>query len=166
MAERPILFCGSMVRAILDGRKTVTRRLPMPKRWVPGDRLWVRETHTIVGVPGVEDYFPPWYDPDKIVPHAAARNDVWETRWALFRADWEGEAPGRWFPSIHMPRWASRITLDITSVRVERLDDVTEAEAQLEGFDSLADFRALWASLYRDKGDNPWLWRVEFRRVK
>jgi hypothetical protein len=64
-----------------------------------------------------------------------------------------------------MPRWASRITLEVLDVRVERLDEVTEAEAQLEGFDSWADFYALWASLYRNAGDNPWLWRVEFRRV-
>ena len=114
----------------------------------PGDTLWVRETHAIV-------HEPVWYDSDD-APRAVG---------AVYRADWEGEAP-LWSPSIHMPRWASRITLEVLDVRVERLDEVTEAEAQLEGFDSLADFQAIWAILHRDAGDNPWLWRVEFRRVK
>ena len=154
MTERPILFCGSMVRAILDGRKTVTRRLPMSKRWLPGDTLWVREAHRFHRVHDASK-------PARINPKTTLLLAV------LYTADGGSvDGWGKARPSIHMPRWASRITLEVVSVSVERLDEVTEAEAQLEGFDSWADFYALWTSLHRDAGDNPWLWRVEFRRVK
>jgi hypothetical protein len=153
MKERPILFSGPMVRALLDGRKTQTRRMvkPQPDRvelfpegWgrndggavnmfaplrcpfgQPGDRLWVRESVAI-------DYFAsaPWLEPEK--RHG-------------YRADWNSRAADvvpepKWTPSIHMPRWASRITLEVTGVRVERLKDISESDAVAEGarrFDDL-----------------------------
>jgi len=138
--ERPILFSGAMVRAILEGRKTVTRRAIKVQphgagAWVrqgiswlfpnisphttvncpygkPGDQLWVRETCFING-------------PDKGAE-------------VTYKADplpnWEGEeADIRWRPSIHMPRVASRIQLEIAAVRVERLQDISEADAKAEG---------------------------------
>jgi hypothetical protein len=151
--ERPILFSGPMVRALLDGRKTQTRRicrepigqhLQCPDEWgmfdedgdwfsvsamnaelfwasphgAPGDRLWVRETWA-------------WSGDETIAPHAPrerlALGEVW------FRADERHIAPNiRWRPSIHMPRWASRITLELTAVRVERLQDISEADAKAE----------------------------------
>jgi hypothetical protein len=155
MKERPILFSGPMVRAIIEGRKTQTRRIIKPKpepfapnypspsaedfasvgkpwmpvggvyqdRWKspyggPGDKLWVRETWgTITG------------------EHSAR----WEKGTIAYRAD-HGVTHGgmeydlmRWKPSIHMPRRASRITLEITSVRVERLQDISEKDAIAEG---------------------------------
>jgi hypothetical protein len=141
MRERPILFSAPMVRAILEGRKTMTRRVAKLKPWhrieekedgshwpwmeidgadmghwlpcpygAPGDRLWVRET---------------FYDP-------------LDGQSVMYRADGEldanlWDAGVRWQPSIHMPRRASRITLEITAVRVERLQDISEADAIAEG---------------------------------
>ncbi len=144
MKERGMIFNGEMVRAILDGRKTQTRRIinPQPEatlsgslsgKWlnrplnglllpkiediaihcpfgVVGDRIWVRET---------------WarYNIDQNSHDIAYR--------ATTPADWPEE--GRWRPSIHMPRWASRIMLEITDVRVERLQDISEEDAKAEG---------------------------------
>ncbi|NBD11804.1 hypothetical protein GTY96_22835 [Corallococcus sp. c25j21] len=159
MRERPILFSGPMVRAILAGRKTVTRRLikPQPtdvefwlhgkpsnsrdglptmrdatgKGWAacgpftcpygkPGDRLWVKETYALDRI----------HDPTR---PSAVLPTLLRDRW--YRADGEQWVPlrGRWRPSIHMPRWASRLTLEVASVRVERLHDITEEDAQAEG---------------------------------
>lgn len=160
--ERPILFKGEMVRAILEGRKTQTRRVVKPMRgfehnnicaphlmkergkvWmhgpmtervgctvpcpygVPGDRLWVRETF-------YDDCFR-----DKGEAPTGPDSDVY------YRADvpsgrfedagYWGEPGGGWKPSIFMPRWASRISLPITSIRVERLQDISEEDAKAEG---------------------------------
>lgn len=131
MKERPILFTGEMVRAILDGRKTQMRRLVrkqkyphgtwatpdevaagyahdtrafMPPLGTIGDRLWVKETHC------------------KLLS-----GDIW------YRADGHSVCDGLWTPSIRMPRWASRIDLEITAVRVERVQDITEEDAKKEG---------------------------------
>jgi len=174
MKERPILFSAPMVRAILEGRKTMTRRvtkrllLGLPQAEMnaqclygqPGDRLWARET---------------WAE--------NIDGDI------VYRAD-NGVAESmidRWRPSIHMPRWASRITLEITGVRVERLNEITEADARAEGVECFDDtktfrsywddfcvclsakdsFQTLWAKINGpDSWDaNPWVWVVEFRRV-
>lgn len=143
MKERPIIFNDEMVRALLDGRKTQTRRvvrpqpssntdkiyadhynggpewafwlpdnrMTEPRTWrcpygVPGDRLWVRETWC-GGQHGTSVYY---------------------------KASWhEHEHGPRWRPSIHMPRWASRLTLDVTDVRVERVKDISPEDAKAEG---------------------------------
>jgi hypothetical protein len=134
MKERPILFSGAMVRAILDGRKTQTRRVCKLQNasdyayggamWTdrqqvdrcpygqPGDRLWVRETWNCI-------------DTGRLTQ----RQD-----WVRYRAT-DGEEM-RWRPSIFMPRWASRITLEITGVRVERVCDIINLDAYNEGFSS------------------------------
>lgn len=181
MKERPILFAGEMVRAILDGRKTQTRR-PMKVQYdwrnpvvgcsgvavglggsgpdggvksplgTIGDRLWVRET---------------W--------RMDAYNIAAEHR-ASTSALMEHIAP--WKPSIHMPRWASRISFEITAVRVERVQDITEEDAKKEGCDwsywtwpnstrpGQTSFSALWQSIYGTWDANPWVWVYEFRRIK
>lgn len=185
MKERPILFSGEMVRAILDGRKTQTRRVikPQPPESVsegyttyfcpygiPGDRLWVRET------------FAPRLDVDPITELARARH------YAMYKAD--GGDPhdpmhwhpyDKWIPSIFMPRWASRITLEITNVRVERVQDISVSECRAEGipqasFSSQTDrdaqvhgeFMQLWDSINAKRGysweSNPWVWVIEFKR--
>jgi hypothetical protein len=179
MKERPILFSAPMVRALLGGSKTQTRRVvkPQPDRgewpwpdmsdaersaWTtscpygqPGDRLWVRETHMDLGA------------------------------CYLYRADAAAEqeraivAPRQpWRPAIHMPRAASRITLEITGVRVERLQDISEADAVAEGVrNSLhmpggrfanENFAHLWWAINGDGSweANPWVWVVEFKRVE
>lgn len=195
--ERPILFSAPMVRAILDGRKTQTRRVvkfygltdvhrrldgsfsfetaggstlvkcPYGK---PGDSLWVRETHA--RCPG-NMFTPPHYLADGPMPSISERHDA-----GLLRT----------FPSIHMPRWASRIDLLITGVRVERLQDISEADAAAEGLKSwphkggraygydggLQDghgsargaFWHLWESINGPESwsANPWVWVVEFKR--
>ncbi len=212
MKERPILFSGPMVRAILDGTKTQTRRVvkPTPEanqqlglsigssgfrfavdknptiypeirriRWdcpygQPGNRLWVREAHafSVIDPESLDDWKE---DPDN-----------WEV---IYRADEaqpdEGWRDGNgkaisapWRPSIHMPRTACRITLEITGVRVERLRDITEADSVAEGAPWAAcgspqegthkvGFAQLWESI-NGSGSwdaNPWVWAVEFRRL-
>jgi hypothetical protein len=163
MKERPILFSGEMVRAILDGRKTMTRRVikPQPedglhdhdrfplsidsrltgwwgvvyntgesREWKcpygqPGDRLWVRETWGIGTRPHPYDG---WID--GIEYRADVEMELHPIPSGVEYDKYEGVG---WRPSIHMPRWASRITLEITAIRVERLQDITEADALREG---------------------------------
>ena len=193
MKERPILFSGPMVRAILDGRKTQTRRpirsLRHPYGHLlgpegvarefnaktesircplgqPGDRLWVRETWTKTQF-GKAVYKADSKDSDGFV-------------WPSVAADVDDVL---WRPSIHMPRWASRITLEITRVWVERVQDITEEDAMKEGcirelkpdgsvgwgaglVEARDAFRDLWQSIYGTWDANPWVWAVEFRRTK
>ncbi|WP_300727266.1 hypothetical protein [Pseudomonas sp.] len=204
--ERPALFNGDMVRAILEGRKTVTRRAikvqphidasgnfcvgssnygqdlcgkPVTKHFVngccpygkPGDRLWVRETCFI------NDYR------ESSVPEGERADCEIHYR-ADGIPDFEGEEELiRWRPSIHMPRWASRILLEVTDVRVERLQDITEEQALAEGIKKHSDggyhvedgkyysdspiesFAGLWSSVGGDWDANPWVWCVSFKRV-
>lgn len=179
MTEHPIIFSAPMVRAILDGRKTMTRRLlkPQPQediglwlaerkpaRWTRGDRLWVRETWRTLQK---WDDDPPrrlMADIDKI-DYAAdgfPRNPLWA--WGRTRA------------SLHMPRWASRITLLVTDVRVERLQDITRGDCMTEGcpFPNIAQetdpvgwFCELWTHLNgADAWErNDWVSVTKFERV-
>ncbi|QFI65747.1 hypothetical protein [Sinorhizobium alkalisoli] len=133
MTDRPILFSAPMVRALLDGRKTQTRRILKPQpddilegqaprqlRIAIGDRLWARETWQGLSF---GDYQP-------------TKSSICEVRYAATDpcADLDAEARGYpWRPSIFMPRWASRITLIVTDVRVERLQDISEKDAEAEG---------------------------------
>jgi len=145
MKERPILFSAPMVRAILEGRKTVTRRVIKPVQprengmWPagrdpvsdcpygqPGDRLWVRETYALRSYGGAVT--------DTI--HYAATPEHGRFLQRDMRTFSDSAVPtleGRWRPSIHMPRWASRITLEVTGVRVERLQDITTDQILAEG---------------------------------
>lgn len=176
MKERPILFSGEMVRAILEGRKTMTRRVIKP--FVPiidfcpygktSDRLWVRETFAHVSS---------WSHYNRLAP-----NSKW-----LYRADKEWPV-SRWKPSIFMPRLASRITLEITGVRVEQVRDISENDASAEGlqdwypdpqkpnpypnggpYTNIQRFAALWDSINKKRGygwdSNPWVWVIEFKRI-
>ncbi|OAH25350.1 hypothetical protein [Serratia marcescens] len=191
MKERPVIFNGEMVRAILDGRKTQTRRpikFPLLDKNmgcelagneiagevragnysnVPfgqvGERLWVRETWAEAGAsaPELQLYRANY-------PEHVGR-------------EYENVPPAseiRWTPSIHMPRWASRITLEITAVRVERLNDISEEDAKAEGVKAgvcpghehmmhQVAFSELWQSIYGAESwrANPWVWVIEFRRV-
>lgn len=210
MTERPILFSGAMVRAILEGRKTQTRRIVTPPtgyRWlvvdvgtmvndgghkkhitdlprrhgVAGDRLWVRETcraeELDSGLDGVR------YPTDDAFRPIEDSLDA-ATRWIGLNA-YRGQK-GATVPAIHMPRWASRITLEITGVRVERLQSISESDARAEGVTieehhmrgycagayrppSIRAFHDLWDSLNAARGHgwdvNPWVWVVEFKRI-
>ena len=160
--ERPILFQDTMVSAILDGRKTVTRRVgPTWACCQAGDRLWVREAHALVdgpcwsGLPCVEG-------PDG--------------QWAYYRTGFDRTAP-RWRPSIHLPRWACRLHLEVVSVTEEQallggglgqmavaMPKVDDEEARHEGFANRAAFLDLWRRLHPDH-IGP-IYRVAFRRIE
>jgi len=206
MKERPILFSGPMVRAILDGRKTQTRRLvkhiPMlgePKAWCatakaqepgwvhivgdytrfcphgqPGTHLWVRETFCCKM--GVDGYI---YKNGKQECYYRATENKQITKddgngGTEYRQNGVEASP--WSPSIFMPRWASRITLEITDVRVERLQDISDDDALAEGVfgdEHPADqplpvmcFEYLWDSINAKRcpwASNPWVWVITFR---
>lgn len=196
MKERPILFRSDMVRAILDGRKTQTRRVIKPQPNVDdvlrkrievglqlkcpfgmlGDKLWVRETHAVVPASA---YAMSTDDGNTQIPHRVSPDGYYR---AVYKENWSRVRPGRWKPSIHMPRWASRITLEITDIRVERVQDISEVDAKAEGCEPTIppeywggathkyrrSFCLLWDSIYADRGygwdKNPWIWCVSFRR--
>lgn len=192
MTERPILFNGEMVRAILDGRKTQTRRMvkfafpppnmPHPDMYLgvgcplgqAGDRLWVRETF-VQGwdIEPVTDRLMQFDDDGNELPkktwYRATDSDIY---WSD-NDGWETNTP--WKPSIHMPRSASRITLEITDVRIERLQSISEADAKAEGVEPAEcclahyhGFSKLWQNVYGSESweANPWVWVIEFRRIE
>lgn len=161
MDDKPILFSAPMVQALLDGRKTQTRRVLKPQPgenatveragrgwWVwdweglgfgsedqrelpkitvaKGDRLWVREAHAIVGN----------VDPGYVLYRANGYESECE-RYG-FDQSYPSESDVRWRPSIHMPRWANRLTLVVTDVRIQRLQDISETDARAEGVEEVS----------------------------
>jgi len=209
MKEKPILFTAEMVTAILDGRKTMTRRIAKPRfddrtpceHWTGrrgacgvgaesvfmarhckhgsesqtcpygqvGDRLWVREAFADLHEMGFADF------PNNIAYRADCGPDSLEA----------AKSYGvKWRPSIHMLRWASRITLEITSLRAERVRDITRSDIRAEGVmipahlnneDSYkrayADaWKTLWDSIYTKRGYgwavNPWVWVISFKLIR
>lgn len=214
MTERGMIFNGEMVRALLDGRKTQTRRIikdcmvgrdqiskfiQIGKKFigcypegvpelireccpygVPGDRIWVREAFRVHSRAT---------DLATLVYKASERNSWTEqTHRVPISVCNKPATPDKWTPSIHMPRWASRITLEITSVRVEQLKSISEEEARSEGVARLREgfwkhyqpgwtqhqlsargsFATLWDSIF-GSGEwdrNPWVWVVEFNRIE
>lgn len=172
----PILFNDAMVRAILDGRKRETRRPVKPQPewvalpsaqdgvassratatapWMRGDRLWVREAFRL---PEAADRFPPSY-----VSGAA----VWWEASGPHAPTAERARPGKLRPSIHMPRWASRITLPVEEVRIEPLcAGFTKDAVTAEGFACLGDFIRAWDGIYTGPigvEANPWVWVCRF----
>lgn len=213
MKEHQILFKGPLVRAILSGQKTVTRRLlkmphgfwetsttgelvPIPANCPygkPGERLWVRETWSDVnlqGAPGIayqadDEVRDLMEDASFLDEHGAFNYDDPRSKpyqFACWSEDLIAGIEGRWRPSIHMPRWVSRILLEVTAVRVERLQDISRADIRAEGLqcppelasDDVspnyrdwypAAWRELWESTGGDWNANPWVWVVEFKRV-
>lgn len=168
MKERPILFNGDMVRAILSGEKTQTRRMVkhIPAVGEPDAWCHKKDCPETVYIIGDHRRFCPFGEVgDRLwVREAFAKADKGENNIA-YRAD-EYADSFRWTPSIHMPREASRITLEIVGVRVERLQDITDAEARAEGFKDVGAFADCWNSIYKNWHENPWVWVVEFKRVE
>lgn len=228
--ERPILFNGAMVRAILEGRKTQTRRVVKPKRggdcnesmWLQalrnvvewreqdgrwyglmgyrtlafavcpygkvGDRLWVRETWQGPLLSTAGDYHKHNIGGMKALQYP--EHCVYRATDTLNAVD-DDDRELCWRPSIHMPRWASRILLEITDVRVERLNDISVADALAEGIEktkqpgtgvdlylnyrtyafgtgkAIDSYRSLWESINGQGSwdENPWVWVVEFKRL-
>ncbi len=186
MPERPIIFSGPMVRAILGGQKTQTRRLfrlPRGTAWYNSGALRGEETGDIHDLNG-----PGWCTIDELsCPHGRPGDRLWVREahmdlgaCVLYRADRGAEAERAvvaprqgWASPIHMPRCASRITLEVTGVRVERLQDVSAADCWAEGIehspdvDPVHEYSDLWRSIYGPGSwaANPWVWVVEFQRV-
>lgn len=188
MKERPILFSGPMVRAIFDGTKTQTRRVVKPPKnvdpehWMP-EKFWDGQFNAL--------HWPADHAEHEILkcPYGQPGDRLWvrETFAEIdcrltYKADFNDGAHcvvKRWIPSIHMPRWASRITLEITDVRVERLQNISEQDAWAEGClgwdddvtggsSGYGEFSELWVSIngVESWNSNPWVWVVEFRRVE
>ncbi|WP_335898733.1 hypothetical protein [Klebsiella variicola] len=235
MNERGMIFNGEMVRAILDGRKTQTRRIMAPQPaddiercifpnpevigWKssrrhkhgsttahfchygkPGDRIWVRETWGVVSHAFSDDGLMIDWVPDRPATaiHEMPFGNGYYSGYAIYAADgdftWgddDGYEDGRscWKPSIHMPRAASRILLEITDVRVERLNAISEEDARAEGIidggclncgepepcgcanpepDATDAFAYLWQSIYGQESwnANPWVWVISFERIE
>lgn len=227
MKERPMIFNAEMVRAILDGRKTQTRRImkkqPEPSKtrecdfyfpcdkmqsmvhvsdFIPGnsmipdaheffskccpfgevgDRIWVREAFQgpLVSEELLEEYraYPEKFENPEYCEYAADGGPRPEY------CDLDDNLRHGWRPSIHMPRWASRITLEITGVRVERLNAISQEDARAEGVgltgwrpiysdpDALTpydNFALLWESIYGEESwqVNPWVWVIQFKRIE
>ena len=192
MKERGMLFNGAMVRALLDGRKTQTRRIAKvtPDQCEdigifdaehscpygqPGDRIWVRET---------------WRTDASLDNRAPRDFSGWPVKYeadgeVLGHGSFFGSPDGKTRVNMHMPRWASRILLEIVSVRVERLQDISESDARSEGITindqhktgyctgeylppSVRAYRDLWESI-GGAGSwdiNPWVWCINFRRIE
>ncbi|HBT4761246.1 TPA: hypothetical protein MB328_002842 [Klebsiella pneumoniae] len=219
MTERGMIFNGEMVRALLDGRKTQTRRIvkgtdsavKFCKEWningeevfvvlgekdhtgmnpvlgaiscpfgAVGNRIWVREAFRVHSRAT---------DVATLVYKASERNSWTEQTHRVPVAVCNKPAtPEKWTPSLHMPRWASRILLEITDVRVERLNAINEHDALAEGVAKLrggfwkhyqpgwtqhqlsarGSFVTLWKSIYGDESwnSNPWVWVIKFKRIE
>jgi hypothetical protein len=224
MKERGMIFNGEMVRAILDGRKTQTRRVVKAadgaagfhKEWdikgeeifvvlgekdhtgmnpvlgalacphgAVGDRIWVRETWQgpLVDFERSDDLL---RNPEK---YEKPKNCVYKADGVPAPEFFDADDNLRccWRPSIHMPRWASRITLEITGVRAERLNSISEEDAKAEGMELTGwrptysdpdsggevwtpydNFAQLWESIYGEGSwkENPWVWVIEFKRME
>jgi hypothetical protein len=201
LADRPILFSGPMVRALLDGRKTQTRRVLNPQptadmglvgiyapkltavfgyetpdadhkvalRYMPGDRLYVREAWRCNG----------WASDLATIFYRASEGDGYTAMCEQYPV--AGKSPmrvtGTWRPGIHMPRWASRLTLTVSDVRVQRLQEISEADALAEGCyrqdaanpcakPGIKGFYHTWQELNSDRGygwyENPWVVAITF----
>ncbi len=199
--ERPILFSGPMVRAILDGKKTMTRRLLKPQpvlesswRWKPrklfdvnvdhvnpsmcphgspGDVLWVRENFQTCECVDCIGIWYPATNEMRVLEYDPTTDDYTRITQKLSRDFADESIPMR--PSIHMPRWASRLSLQIQSVRVERLQDASLDDIRAEGIQSTIDYgpilvemwKELWNELNAKRGypweSNPLVWVVEFK---
>ena len=216
MTERGMIFNAEMVRAILDGRKTQTRRpvkFPVHDKNLgcelagnelagelsagnylnsafgkPGDRIWVRET-----------FQGPLFDYDLMDSYSKDPTPFEKPEFCVYKADGvpapefydpDDELHSCWRPSIHMPRWASRILLEITDVRVERLNAISEEDATAEGVPPAGSllpdypgtfltpkgdfatakvaFQRLWESIYGEESwkANGWVWVISFKRVE
>jgi hypothetical protein len=152
-----------------DGKEYYTIECPYGKT---GDRLWVREAFN-------------WSTDSELLTgekhHKCPERADWREDNVVWRADGEREHPdygqALWKPSIFMPRWASRITLEIVSIQVERLQDISEVDAFAEGIsggdwlgDPIGEFAKLWNSINAKRGygwdKNPYVWILEFKRIK
>jgi hypothetical protein len=167
MIERPISFDSEMVRAILTGRKKQTRCLlkndPIGE---PGDRLWVQESFYLYLEDGVNLE-------EVDIKNGQGLNISYPSDGLILYLTEAGIATDAASKSSHMPRWASRITLEINSIQKQRLNDISEDEIMKEGcptseFNKFMWFKNLWESIHGQDAwyGNPWVWAIDFKRVK
>ncbi|EBS4934416.1 hypothetical protein BZV78_16295 [Salmonella enterica subsp. enterica serovar Goverdhan] len=228
MKERGMIFNGEMVRAILDGRKTQTRRIMaiQPEHselglrrvidskngrdngkyfWSQSDACGLKMRSKVFGCPygevsdriWVRETFQgPLFDFDQMDAYCKDSTPFEKAQFCVYKADGKSapeffDADDNlhccWRPSIHMPRWASRILLEITDVRVERLNAISQEDAQAEGMELTGwrptysdpdsggevctpydNFAQLWSSIYGEESwqGNPWVWVIEFKRIE
>lgn len=183
MVDRPIIFSDAMVRALLAGRKTQTRRLATSplRRCEAGDRLWGREAWTVAGI--FSDVVEVRYRAHERAGHTAHVEQVPIAATSKAKLSWP-----KYRPSIHMPRWASRFTLIVEDVRVEPLRSITGHDARCEGVEregadwkdysgagmpalsAHESYATLWNSLHTDEGerwqDNPQIVALTFRALR
>lgn len=165
MSDKPIIFSAPMVRALLDGRKTQTRRVFRPNPdtlpngfagvrlpYATGDRLWVREAYYLTD-DGDEAYAVYSADAADVASHLTEMDDI-KRRYP--QNDWSSHLRLR--PSIHMPRWASRLTLIVTDVRVQRVQEISEADAVAEGIEQDPVTMAFWGADGQGVGGATTLW--------
>ncbi len=170
---RPILFSAEMVRAILDGRKSQTRRMVKPQPTHDAGGVYWKTPHDM---PGIEDLCPYGQPGDVLWCRETWSHGPGGKGFVYFADCPDGHHPPRWKPSIHMPRIASRITLLIKSVRVERLQAISEWECYAEGISKskseVPNPRAAYANLWDEINGpgswaaNPWVWVVGFERIE
>lgn len=211
MKETGLMFKAPLVRAILNGQKTQTRRIAMTELTMgrdsllephrgrkhagvyllpehakeavvlcpygkPGDRIYVRETWAEIPRPlPLTDESLPMRKDDRIIVYK--EDPDWDGARSFLAADgcirWA--KPARWSPSIHMPKHAARIWLEVTDVRVERLQSISEEDAKAEGVDAAKylgldrayarAFSELWETTGGDWAANPWVWVIDFKRI-
>lgn len=196
MKEIGMLFSGDMVRAILDERKTQTRRLARDCRIDSNGNAWQGKWNfgqDVWGMPHVDR----WKKPCNVGDHIYVR-ETWsyyyfdfdtKKQFYYYKADypdfekgftpdgWDSRPPAaggdRWYPSIHMPKAAARIWLEVTDVRTERLLSISSHDANCEGFTEAgthprADFLAAWDQLYGNGAAeaDPWVWVIEFKQIE
>jgi hypothetical protein len=162
MTEHPILFTGEMVRAILAGRKTQTRRVVRLDGYDGGDLYENRDGD----IDDVRCYCPYGRAGDRLwVREGFYQSPI--TPEVRFKADCEMRG-WRPMPSIYMPRSICRLFLTVKAVRIEQVQDISEADAVAEGCVDLSDFRRLWEKINAKRGFgwrvNPWVWVVDFER--
>lgn len=199
--ERPIIFSADMVRAILEGRKTQTRRLlkPQPRQIEVGWKYGKNYKNLALGTATpANDIFYPYECPYGLPGDLLWVRETWQKfadEYAYFATDIDVFSETKWHPSIHMPRAAARILLEITDIRIERLNDITEADAIAEGINSttpnsgpnkyydnyhtgrwmdkeflnnpILSFRTLWEKI-NGPGSweaNPWVWVITFDKI-
>lgn len=186
MPIKPILFNTEMVRALLEGRKTMTRRVVKPQPvldghlWKLGGAAWSDSVLSVPVMLGHSLYNRAPYQPGDVlwVRETWAENLFGEGY--IYPTEVSG-AGQKWRPSIHMPREAARIFLRVTGVRVERLQELTLKDAEMEGMDlrgpMFVDFVKVWNNTVQRHPnkfkrypycweDNPWVWVIEFERIK
>lgn len=215
MKEIGMLFSGEMVQAILDERKTQTRRLARDCRIDSNGNAWQGKWNfgqDVWGKPHVNR----WKKPCNVGDHIYVR-ETWsyyyfdsdtKKQFYYYKADyldfekgftpdgWDSRPPAaggdRWYPSIHMPKAAARIWLEVTDVRIERLQDISEKDAIAEGIDmesefaslcidletapysndlvrnsaAITVFKKLWESTCGSWDANPWVWVIEFKQIE